>query len=186
MDGYTEKVESIQIMLTDFVQNRVVDTKKLCVLDELMDASKTDQFKILNTSRLSLEEQRCLFGAVRNIYTTTKAMKAKLVTASERHENPRIADLCLEITQSVSNLTPYVDAYIIEGRMYDTKTINEFSRLLYKKAKYLGFSEDIAAQFREIKITPEEVKDFVKKLNENIELETHIDEEMGSMDESGH
>jgi hypothetical protein len=183
MTGYAQKVESIQRVLFDFRRKGIIDKARLGSLDELIRSSNADQFKILNTPRLSLDEQRSLFGAVRNMYTTAKAMKKKLVTASERHENPTTAELSLETTESLLTLAPYIDEYFARGEMVHIKTVNELSRILYKKAKRSGFSEDTSAQFEALGIGPEELKSFTEKLNQNIEAETDIDEDVGSVNE---
>lgn len=183
MTGYTQKVESIQNVLGDFRRKGIIDKARLGSLDELIRSSYADQLKILNTPRLSLDEQRSLFGAVRNMYTTAKAMRTKLVTASERHENPTTAELSLETTESLLTLAPYIDEYFARGEMVHLKTVNELSRILYKKAKRYGFSEDISAQFEALGISPEELKSFTEKLNHNIEVETDIDEDVGSPNE---
>ena len=183
MTGYAQKVESIQSVLDDFRRKGFIDKARLGSLDELIRSSYADQFKILNTPRLSLDEQRSLFGAVRNMHTTAKAMRTKLVNASERHENPTTAELSLETMGSLSALAPYLDEYFARGEVLHIKTVNELSRILYKKAKRSGFSEDISAQFEALGISPEELKSFTEKLNHNIETETDIDEDVGSPNE---
>jgi len=183
MDGYAKGVEKVQRTLCDFKQKGTIDGAKLDPLDQLIRSSETDQLRILNTPRLSLDQQRAMFGAMRNICNTTKMMKRKLMAASQRHENPTTADLSLEMIQSLLNLAPYVDAYVIRGRVDDVKIINEFSRILHKKAKYLGFSEDVATQLKEINITTSEVRNFIERLNQNIDHETDTDEDAGPMDE---
>jgi len=184
MSGYARKIEEIQAILYDFIQKRTIDSTRLGPLDELVRSSEADQLRILNTSRLSLDEQRSIFGAVRNTYSAVKMMKARLMTAAQRHENPTVADLSLEMIQSLSNLAPYIDEYVVQGRTGDMKTMVEFSRILHKKAKHLGFCEDVATQLKEINIAPDEIKTFVERLNENIELETGTDEDVGPRDES--
>jgi len=179
LSGYAKMIYNVQTILLDFKQKGIIDSTKLGPLDELIHSSKTDQLRILNISKLSIDQQRSLFGAVRNIYSASKVMKTKLVTASERHENPTTADLSLEMIQSLSSLATYVDVYMTRGWVDSTDRMNEFSRIVYKKAKYLGFSEDIATQFREVNITSNEVKTFVEQLNQNIDLETDADEDVG-------
>ena len=110
-------------------------------------------------------------------------MRARLATASARHENPTTTELSLEATGSLSSLAPYLDEYFTHGLVPHTKTIDDLSRILYKKAKGFGFSEDISAQFEALGISPEELKSFTEKLNQNIEAETDIDEDVGSINE---
>jgi hypothetical protein len=183
MIGYTQKAESIQRVLGDFRRKGIIDKARLRPLDELIRSSYADQFKILNTPQLSLDQQRSLFGALRNMHTTAKAMKEKLATASERHENPTTAELSLETMESLSMLAPYIDEYFAHRGVLHTETVNELSRILYKKAKSFGFSEDIASQFKALSIGPQELKCFTERLNQNILVETDIDQDAGSMDE---
>jgi hypothetical protein len=179
LSQYVKMIDNVQTILLDFKQKGIIDPTRLGALDELIHSSKTDQVRILNISRLSIDEQRSLFSAVRNIYSVSKVMKTKLITASQRHENPTTADLSFEMIQSLSGLATYVDLYMSRGWVDGTDRMNEFSRMVYKKAKYLGFSEDVATQFKEANITSNEVKTFVEQLNQNIDLETDADEDVG-------
>jgi len=173
-------------MLGDFKQKGIIDEAKLNPLDELIRLSYADQFRILNTPWLSLDEQRSLFGAIRNVHTTAKTLKARLAAASERHENPTMADLSFEVTESLSNLAPYIDECFTRGQVSQISSINELSRILYKKAKRFGFLEDSATQFKTLEIGPEELKSFTDRLNQNIQSETDIDEDVGSTNEDCH
>jgi hypothetical protein len=183
---YAQRVQTIQRMLGDFRQKGIIDNTRLAPLDELIRSSYADQFRILNAPWLSLDEQRSLFGAIRNMHTIAKTVKARLAAASERHENPTTTDLSLEVIESLSSLAPYVDEYFTRGQVSQLRAINELSRILHKKAKRLGFSEDSTTQFKSLKIGPEELKDFTDKLNQNIQSETDIDEDVGSTNEDCH
>jgi len=183
MIGYVDKVRNIQSLLVDFKQKGVIDKARLGSLDDVIRSSYSDEFRVLNTPRLSLDEQRSLFGAFRNMHTTTKAMKAKLETASEGHENPSTANLSLEFIETLSSLAKSVDQYLFAGRPPQMSAIDEMSRAVYKKAKRFGFWEDTATQFRELNLGPQELKNFTEKLNKNIEAETDIDEDVGSTNE---
>ena len=175
MYSYARSLESIRKMLVDFLE-RGIDVSKLDPVDRVVDSSKIDQVKILN-SYLSLVEQRVLFGAVRNIHNVVKTMKEKLKIARETHENPTTLELSLEIMQHLSNVAFYVDEFVIRGKIKNMNRIKELSRILYRKARYLGFYQDIDTQLKDAGITEEEVQTFVEKLNENIELEMEIKDE---------
>lgn len=174
--SYVKGCADIHTMLRSFLEQGI-DVSKLDLMDHAIKSSEIDQIKILN-SYLSLEEQRVFFGVTRNIYNIIRAMKEKIEIARETHENPTTLELSLEIMQHLSNVAPYVDEFVIHGKIGDTDRINELSRILYRKASYLGFYQNIETQLKDARITDEEVKTFVEKLNENIELE------MESQDES--
>lgn len=176
MIGYAAQMQNIRSMLFRFKQRGVIDKNALKPLDELIQLSYADQIKVLNTPILTLDQQRALFGAIRNMHTTAKTMREKLATASEKHENPTTADLSLEVTESMLTLTPYIDNFFSRGEMPRLRTINDFSRILHKKATHFGFTEDIATQFKALNIGPTEIKSFTEKLNQNIQAETDIDE----------
>lgn len=161
----------------------MIDKTKLGSLDELAQTAYADQLRILNASRLPLDDQRSLFGAVRNVQLTAKAMKEKLATADERHENPSTTDEALEVCQSLSNLAPYVDEYVTKGQVPQRRKIDGMSRVLYKRAKRSGFSEGASTQFKALNIGSEDLKNFTKKLEENIHAETDADDEDIGSDE---
>jgi len=168
MYSYVESFESIQKMLIDFLRHGI-DVSKLDPMDRVIESSEIDQVKILSSYR-SLKEQRTLFGATRNINNIIRVMKEKVKIAREIHENPTTLKLSLEILEHLSNIAPYVDEFVTNGKTEEIHRINELSRILYRKANYLGFYRDIETQFKDANITKEEVKDFVEKLNEDIEL----------------
>lgn len=178
MYSYVEACAVIRRMLRGFLEHGI-DVNKLDVMDPVIKSSEIDQVKILN-SYLSLVEQRALFGATRNIYNITRAMKEKLKIARETHENPTTLELSIEIMQHLSNVAPCIDEFVIHGKTGDIGRINELSRILYRKANYLGFYQDMETQFKDANITEEEVKTFVEQLNENIELEMMENEDESS------
>lgn len=169
MYSYVKGCAQIHNMLTDFLKHGI-EVSKLKVMDRLIESSKIDQVRILN-SYVSLAEQRTLFGAMRNIYNIITVMKEKLKIARETHENPTTIESSLEILQHLSNVASHVDEFMINGKTKPMHRIDELSRILYKKANYFGFYHDIDTQLRKAGITEDEVKSFVEKLNENIKLE---------------
>ena len=175
MYSYVKGCASIRGMLRSFLK-RGIEVRKLDLIDRLIKSSEIDQVKILN-SYLSLVEQRALFGATRNIYNIIRAMKEKLKIARETHENPATLELSLEIIEHLSNVAPYIDEFVIHGKAKDIGRINELSRILYRKANYLGFYQDIETQIKDARITEDEVKNFVEELNKNIELEMEAEDE---------
>jgi len=174
MPSYVKSCADISRMLRSFLVHGI-DVNELASLDRLIESSEIDQVKILN-SYLPLVEQRALFGATRNINNITKIMKEKIGIARETHENPRTLELSLELMQHLSNLAPYIDEFRLHKKIEDNQ-INELSRILYRKANNLGFYQSVGAQLEEARITEEEVKTFVEKLNENIELEMETRDE---------
>jgi hypothetical protein len=181
---YAERISAIQAVLEQFSKRGVIDKTKLNPLDELAQRAYGDQLRILNKPQLSLDDQRSLFGAARNMQMAAKTMKSRLSTASERKENPITADQALEVCRSLSDLAFYVDEYFVKGHVTAKRTMNDVSRALYKKARRYGFSEDTATQIRELNISSEELKSFTKKLEENIRVQTDVDEDSGSENES--
>jgi hypothetical protein len=175
MYSYVEACAVIQRMLRGFLE-RGIDVTKLDTMNRVIKSSEIDQVKILN-SYLSLLEQRALFGATRNIHTIIKVMKEKLKIARETHENPTTIELSLEIMQHLSNVASYIDEFMIRGKAVDINRLNELSRILYKKASYFGFYQDVETQLKDARISEEEVKTFVEKLNENMELEVESEDE---------
>jgi len=176
--SYLKHSANIRNMLIDFLQHGI-DVGKLTVIDDPIESSDIDQIRILNSYR-SLVEQRTFFGAIRNINNTLRAMKQRIRTAGETHENPRTLELSLEIVEHISNIAPYIDEFMANGETDTLDTIDELSRILYKKANYLGFYQDIETQLRDAKITKTEVKTFLRELNENVELEMEMADEAAS------
>jgi len=175
MYTYVKACADIRRMLIGFLEQGI-DVSRLDLMDRIVKSSKIDQVKILN-SYLPLVEQRTLFGATRNIHNIIRIMKEKLKTACETHENPTTIELSLEIMENLSNLAPYIDEFITNGKTGDMDRIDELSRILYRKAKNLGFYQGVDAQLHDAGITQNEVKTFVEKLNENIELEMETEDE---------
>lgn len=174
MYKYVEGFERIREILGDFLRHGV-DPGKLDPFDQAIESSQIDQVRILN-SYLSLAEQRVLFGATKNIHNIIRVMKEKLKIAHMTHENPTTIELSLEILESLSHLAPHLDDFMINDKA-KVSTINELSRISYKKASKLGFYQDIDTQLRDAGITQKEIKTFVEKLNENIDLEMETQDE---------
>jgi hypothetical protein len=184
MRKYEQELTNIQQMLKGFIKSGTIDTKRLSLMNNLINWSEEDQFKILNNASLSLDEQRPIFGAVRNINVAMKSMKERLELASEKHENPKTAELALELMPSFFTLVPEIDAFLHEKRGIDLEYVSKFSRILYRKANSLGFSKDVASQLSEAKITHSQVKTFLENLKKNVTVELDIEEEVTSTDES--
>lgn len=177
MDGISlstcsKNCTATQRMLADFLKHGIEEIK-LTPLDHLIELSEINQIRILN-SYLSMREQRVLFGATRNISTVTKVMKEKLKIAKKIHENPTTIEQSLELIEPLENVCRHVDYFMSNKRVLDLKRLNELSRIFYKKACSLGFYKDVDSQLKDAGITEEEVKDFITKLNENVELEMEI------------
>jgi len=169
MFSYVEGFESIQKMLRDFLENGI-DISKLDPLDRVIESAKIDQIKILNSYQ-PLLVQRAFFGATRNINNVVEVMKERIKIAREIHENPKTLELSLEIVEQLSAIAPYIDDFVNKDRIKEIERVNELSRILYRKASYLGFYRDIESQLKDARITNDEVKAFVEKLSENIGLE---------------
>jgi hypothetical protein len=178
MKSYELELTSIQEMLRGFVRTKTIDIKKLSIMDALIKKSEQDQFVILNSS-FPFEIQSSMFGAIRNINTAIRGMKARLVTASERHENPTTAEQALDIIENLSNVASFIDPFASEKKIVaESDEIARVSRTLYRKAKSFGFSEDLETQLKEAGITEKEVKSFIKKFDNNVSQELDIDEEV--------
>jgi len=127
-------------MLDIFLSTKVINISNLSKMDAIIKRSDIDQFKTLN-SVSSLNAQRVIFGAIRNINTSLKCMKEKLRTAALRHENPTTAENALELINSLSNVAICIDSF--HNGEIDTREVDniaKLSRILYKKAKMFGFS----------------------------------------------
>lgn len=177
MKSYELELTSIQGMLRGFVEAKTIDVKKLSIMDALIKKSEQDQFIILNSS-FQFEIQSSIFGAIRNINTALKGIKARLRTASERHENPTTAEQALEIMESLSNVATFIDPFACERRIIaEPDEITKVSRILYRKAKSFGFSEDLETQLNEAGVTEKEVKSFIKRFDNNVAQELDIAED---------
>lgn len=184
MRRYEQELLSVQKMLEGFRKKGIVDTKRLNLMDNIIKWSEEDQFKILNDASLSLDEQRSVFGAIRNINVAMRSMKERLELSAEKHENPTTAELALELMPSFFTLVPEIDVFLREKRGIDSEYVSKFSRILYKKANSLGFSRDLVSQLKEAKITQSQVKSFLESLKKNVAMELDIEEEVSSSDES--
>jgi len=169
MFTYVEGFNAVRAMLKSFLHNGI-DVNQLDPINQVIESSKTDQVKILNSYQ-PLATQRVFFGAAINISTIAEVMKERIKVARERHENPLTLDLSLELVDAFMAVAPYMDAFIHDGKVRDLNRINELSRFLYRKANNLGFYKTVETQFQYAGITQDEAKDFVKKLSENIGLE---------------
>jgi hypothetical protein len=183
MYSYKQNINRVQEMLNGFVKTKVIDIKQLTKLDSLIKQSEQDQIRTLNSS-LPLDIQRTMFGAVRNMNTSIKGMKERLRTASLRHENPTTAEQALEMMEILSNVAYCIDAYSNERRITDVKDIEKLSRILYRKAKHFGFSEDPQTQLRDAGITVSQVESFIDHFDNNLSQEIDIEEEVHSNLES--
>lgn len=178
MYSYRRDIINVQKMLSLFVRAKTVEISQLAKMDALIERSEKDQIKVLSSS-LPLDLQRTMFGAIRNVSTSMKAMKEKLKTASLRCENPTTAEQALELIESLSNVACYIDPFTNEGRIIaESEEISKFSRILYRRAKSLGFSEEKQAQLREAGITRKQVKSFVNSFDKNVSQELGIEEEV--------
>jgi hypothetical protein len=185
---YADRIKGIEGVLQQFINTGVIDRSKLGAFDDLAQAAYGDELKILNSARLTLDEQRSLFGVVRNVHMTAKAMAAKLASASQKHENPSTADRALAVCDTMLNVSPIIDAYFKTGEVPERRIVRDSSLTLYKKAKQSGFSEDAATQFKELNISSDEISKFTKKLEESIETRVDADneeEELESENKSG-
>jgi len=183
MYSYKQDIIQIQSMLNGFVKTKVIDVKQLTKMDSLIKQSEQDQIRTLNSS-LPLDTQRTMFGAVRNLNTSIKGMKERLKTASVRHENPTTAEQALEMMEILSNVAYCIDAFTNERRITDVKDIEKLSRILYRKAKSFGFSEDQQTQLRDAGITESQVESFIDHFDNNLSQELDIEEEVQSNRES--
>jgi hypothetical protein len=169
MFNYVKGLENIRKMLMGFLSNGI-DVTKLEPMDRVIESAKIDQVKILNSYQ-PLAVQRTLFGAMRNISNVVEVMKEKVRIARETHENPTTLELSLEIIEHLSTIAPYVDDFIIEGKIREMSRLNELSRILYRKANRLGFYQDVETQLKQARISRDETQAFLERLSENIGLE---------------
>jgi hypothetical protein len=170
-------------MLHGFVEAHQIDVTKLNLFDGIIERSRTDQFRILNNSYLSLDDQRTLFGAFRNISEISGTMKSRLKEAQIMGENPTTAELAFELMPSFITLSQYLDDVLAKKEIYNPSKIFLFSRSLYKKGKQLGFYKNTSSQLKEIKLSKVEVVQFINKFNEKIITELELQEEVGSADD---
>jgi hypothetical protein len=170
-------------MLSEFTKKGKIDASQLDLMDNIIKMSAEDQFRVLNRSSLSLDAQRSFFGAIRNVNIAMASMKAKLAEASVKHENPTTAELALELLPSVLNLVPYIDEFHDNAKVRQLNNVSRFSRILYKKAKTLGFSKDRMSQLKEAGVTTEQVEAFIDSFDKNVALELDMEEEVSSSDE---
>jgi trehalose-6-phosphatase len=184
MTNYESNFKFITKTLNGFVEARQIDVSKLNVFDGVIEKSRSDQFKILNNSYLSLNDQRTIFGAFRNISDISETMKIRLKEAHKTGDNPTTAELALEIMPSFITLSQYLDDILAKKEVYNTEKIFLFSRNLYKKSKQLGFFKNAAAQLKEIKLSRGDIEQFFKKFNDTVTTELELQEEVGSPDDN--
>jgi hypothetical protein len=183
MYAYKQDLIEIRQMLAVFVKTKFIETKQLSKMDPLISKSEEDQFRTLSYS-FSLDVQRTIFGAVRNINMTVKCMKEKLKNASAKHENPTTAEKALEIMETLNNLVFCLNAYESGYMESSLSEIDEYSRILYRKAKAFGFSESLETQLREAGITNSQIESFIGSFDSNLAQELDIEEEVQSNSES--
>lgn len=181
--SYRHELINIRGMLSEFTKKGKIDASQLDLMDNIIKMSAEDQFRVLNRSSLSLDAQRSFFGAIRNVNIAMASMKAKLAEASVKHENPTTAELALELLPSVLNLVPYIDEFHDNAKVRQLNNVSRFSRILYKKAKTLGFSKDRMSQLKEAGVTTEQVEAFIDSFDKNVALELDMEEEVSSSDE---
>lgn len=181
MRSYKQELTNIEKMLHDFLECGVIDSKRLSIMDNIIEWSEKDQIRVVNSSCLPLNAQTSFFGAIRNIHISMKSMKEKLRLASIEHENPTTAQLALELMPSFFNLVPYLEPFFNEN-VYHKKVenVSKFSRILFRKAKYFGFSEDVMSQLRAAGVTKPQIKSFIESFSKNVALELDIEEEASS------
>ena len=176
MFNYIDGCERLRKMLNIFLKDGI-DEAHLEPLDDLVKFSQIDEVKVLNSYQ-PLHQQRILFGALRNIHTTTNEMRAKLRVARATHENPKTIELALEMVDSLCAIAPCIDEFLARGKMTESeKKVNEFSRAIYRKANRLGFYPNLETQLKQAQIRENEVEDFFRRLASNIEIEAeNVDE----------
>lgn len=175
MFSYVEGCERVHKMLNAFLVNGI-DEDHLEPLDVLINSSQIDEVKVLNSYQ-SLSQQRTLFGAFRNIHNTSDEMRTKLRVAHAIHENPKTVERALEMMESLCAIAPYIDEFLTHGRTKESDKVNDLSRALYRKANRLGFYQNLDTQLKNAQIDENEVKDFMKKLTENIEIDVETTDE---------
>ena len=74
MRKYEQELLNVQKMLEGFREKGIVDTKRLNLMDNIIKWSKEDQFKVLNDASLTLDEQRSIFGAIRNVNVAMRSV----------------------------------------------------------------------------------------------------------------
>ncbi len=175
MISYREELSKVNNMFVGFINNRKIEVNKLDSMNNLIAFATENQVRVLNSGYFSLNEQIVLFGTLTNVKNVTETIKQRLAVASEKHENPTTAELALEMMPSFYNLVPYIDDFVNNKPVRDIDRLDEFSRILHRKANKFGFSKDIKTQFKEANITTDDVKEFVEKLKTNIEIELDIE-----------
>ena len=87
-----------------------------------------------------------------------------------------------EVRNNDDNIDNLINYQIIE----QFSKLSEFSRILYKKANLLGFSQDISSQLLDAGVTKNQIKKFIDNFNKHISTELHIEEEVNSKYENTH
>jgi len=184
MIEYTSTFGLLENMVNCFIRTASIDQSQLTLFDGIIEKSNEDSFRVLNNSYISLNEQRTLFGAFRNINLSLKIMKNRLKYAYKLNENPITAENALEIMPLYLNLSKYLDDYLDTNEINELEKICLFSRNLYKKAHQLGFYQDSSSQLREIGVSTKLVDEFIDEFTAKISEELELDEEIGFEDES--
>lgn len=183
VDSYSWHINKVSNMLNSFVKRKHIVPEEMTVIDALVNTSLKNQVTVLNDNLLTIEYQRVLFGALRNIKNVAKIMGESLKTASARKENPITAEVCLGVIPYMKNLSQALDNFFSRyGKMpskYKTELltkIREFSRMLHKKAIHFGFPKKTIDE-QELNMEENEMRKFIDDINIELKLNTEIDEE---------
>jgi len=176
MENYLiEQINEINSTLDNFISNKKIIKEEV---EKVFDSSSKKilekQIRTLNDGRLLLEDQRIIFGAFRTIKNVTESMHSALLKAEELHENPTTAEKCKEIMPPIFAVVNEIARYDPYDKSDRLENVFNFSRILRKKAKNMGFSKSIDEELKELRMEPEEIKEFVDKLNETIQNRLEI------------
>lgn len=182
VDSYSRHIHEVSNMLNSFVKSKRIVAEEMTVIDALINTSFKDQVAVLNDNLLTIENQRILFGAMRNIRNTTLNMKESLKTAGIKKENPTTAEVCLEIIPYIRTLGQALDDFVSNFKRIAIKhrnellgKIKEFSRILRKKAIQFDFSHRVIEK-QELNVDESEMKKFIDEFNNELKLNIGIDE----------
>lgn len=169
-----KEINEISKVLDAFILNKKIikdDVKRVFPIS--INTVVEAQAKMLNDGRVSLETQRILFGALRNIKNVMDSMYLSLYNAPP-HENPTTAERCKEIVPLMTNVTNGIDKYFKDGDERELNRIFTSSRALRKNSVNLGFSKTLNEEFKELSMSPKDINDFINTLNKTIATELEI------------
>lgn len=170
----TKNLDKMENTLKSFIKKKTIESNKIRVLDKLISDCKNEEVKILSNSLISLNEQRTIFGGIRNIIEITDVMKDHLISAHSKGENPTTAELCLEIMPIMKNVLSEYREYVKSN--FNKEKVNKILILsdeLRRTARRKGFKRDFSKELDSIGLSDKTKIQFMEEFKDNLKVIFH-------------